>query len=319
MLPRPDARISDPTATLSKNPMTRRALLICCCALGLSFALGACSGLPLQSAWSGHPTKLSGDDKAWDQQTPLTIQDVDVRALNDGQTLTLRLASVAEHVKDQWMGVYGQSLLLLFDPSGRAPLSQGLRLSLVPPPGLQPPWDPHREPEYVWRSDDRVELVQRGDGGVYRPRPISADDASWEIHFKDQTLVYLVRVPLRRPQGWDLGLAPGRSLGLRIQTTPIDPHVALALHPAQDSRVASQSFRNSSLSMTNVAAVGESLTAADGTTYSPSGSSGSIHEVVPLGGAPAVAQRTMQPYPAPVNVPDPIDLDLQLRLAPAAP
>ncbi|HTB34285.1 MAG TPA: hypothetical protein VK842_05445 [bacterium] len=290
-----------------------RRLLIVLPLLGL----GACAGLPLESGWSSLPVALSGDDKSWDDQKPVLLQDVDLRARNDGQFLYLRLASITEHVKDQWMGVYGQSLLLLFDPTGRQPLRQGLRLTLLPPPGTRPPWNPKDEPEYVWRSDDRVELVERRDDGSYQPRPIRQEDAAWEIHFKDQTLVYLLRVPLRRDHGWNLGLEPGRSLGLRIRTTDIDPHVAMALRPTHDGRVPSTSFRNSSLSLTNVAATGASLTAADGSTYDPSGSSGSIHETVALGGAPGVAMKQMAPYPAPVNVPDPIDLDLSLNLAPA--
>jgi len=286
-------------------------------ALGLLLSLAACAGVPLQSTWLDRPMAATDNDKDWEGQAPLRLQDVDLRVRNDGQYLYLRLASATEHVKDQWMGVYGQSLLLLFDPTGRDPLGQGLRLTLVPPQGAQPPWDPHHEPEYVWRSDDRVELVRRDENGVYLPQPIHQEDAGWEIHFKDQVLVYQVKVPLAQARGWNLGLAPGRDLGLRILTTPIDPHVAMALRPDHDSRVPSQGYRSSSLGMTNVAAVGDSLTASDGTTYSPGGSSNSIHETVPLGGGagPGAAQKTLAPYPAPVNVPDPLDLQLQVHLA----
>jgi hypothetical protein len=283
--------------------------------IGLCLALASCASLPLPSTWSDKPMDLAKDDQDWEAQAPWLMQDVDIRARNDGQYLYLRLASIAEHVKDQWMGVYGQSLLLLFDATGRSPLGQGLRLTLVPPQGAPPPWDPHNEPEYVWRSDDRVELVRRSDDGAYLPQPITQDDASWEIHFKGQVLVYQLRIPLRQARGWNLGLAPGATLGLRIRTTDIDPHVAMQLRGAVDTRVPSQAFRGSALSMTNVAATGVSLTAADGSTYGSPGSTGSIHESVALGGIPGVAEKRLQPYPAPVNVPDPLDLDLRLRLA----
>jgi hypothetical protein len=295
-----------------------RSLLYRLATLGLLLSFAACAGLPLQSSWSIKAPAETGEDDTWDEPKPLLLQDVDVRARNDGQYLYLRLASITEHVKDQWMGVYGQSLLLLFDPTGRAPQRQGLRLTLLPPAGLRPPWDPHNEPEYVWRSDDRVELVRRDDQGAYQPQPIRQQDASWEIHFKGQILVYQVRIPLQQAHGWNLGLAPGRSVGLRIRTTDIDPHVAMEFRGAQDHRVPSTGFRNSSLSMTNVAATGDSLTAADGSTYSPGGSTGSIHQTVPLSGNdPGVAEKKLAPYPAPVNVPDPIDLDLLIRLASA--
>jgi hypothetical protein len=283
--------------------------------IGLLLALASCASLPLQSTWTPAPLDLAKGDQAWEDQPPLLLQDVDLRARNDGQYLYLRLASIAEHVKDQWMGVYGQSLLLFFDPSGRAPLSQGLRLTLVPPQGAPPPWDPHNEPEYVWRSDDRVERILRREDGSYAPQPITQEDASWEMHFQGQTLVYQLRVPLRQARGWNLGLAPGDALGLRIRSTGIDPHVALALRGGVDSRVPSEGFRNSSLDLTNVAATGVSLTAADGSSYAPPGSSGNIHQTVSLGGIPGLAEKRLKPYPAPVNVPDPLDLDLQLRLA----
>jgi len=285
--------------------------------LALLLPLSSCAVLPLPSAWTAKPLVLAGNDRDWDRLPPVRLQDVELKACNDGQSLTLRLSSMAEHVKHQWMGVYGQSLLLLFDPSGRAPLAQGLRLTLTPPTGAQPPWDPKREPEYVWSSADKVELVQRADGGGYLPRPIRPSDAEWEMHFQGQTLVYQVRVPLRQERGWDLGLAPGQTLGLRVRTTAIDPHVAMAMRPAFDSRVPSTAFRNTSVALTNVAATGDSPTAADGSYIDPSGSSGSVHQNLTLGSAPGAAQKRLADYPAPVNVPDPLDLDLSLRLAPA--
>ena len=292
--------------------MRRSSLTLLC----LPLALAACSAAPVRSTWAAQPPPANGPDPAAVAPAALTASDMDLWASNDGKRLYLTLSSVAEHVKDQWMGVYSQSLLIFLDPSERHPGAEGLRLTLDPPAGVAPPWDPHREQDYVMGSGDRLERVRRRPSGGLEAVPIRPQDADWEIHFEGPRLVHRLSLPLTQAQCWDLGLAPGRHLGVRVETTAIEPHLAmnfrLAHEPAKVSgtakagagKAASQPPADAGSLATQVRQDAALANAMDAQRLDPT-----------RGGAQAT--RIMEPYPAPNQVPDPLQIDLQLLLAPA--
>lgn len=315
------------TATMATTTTTepKRRLL-----LALPLLAAACGGLPVRGAWVAQAPPANGPDPITRGAPLLSQDDVDLWASNDGHKLYLTLSSVAEHVKDQWMGVYGQSLLLFFDPGERHPDREGLRLTLSPPAGLKPPWDPRRGQAYVLASADRVERVRRARDGQLEDRPIRPQDVDWEIHFEGPRLVYRLTLPLTQAQGWNLGLKPGRRLGLHLETTAVDPRRAMAFseahlppklarfHSPTATASAGALSPSASLSPTleiqtqapapdnTVAAAlrqrAAQLAAMDPGRLSPANGDGPAVEVLP-------------PNPPPNQVPDPLDISLRLQLA----
>lgn len=280
--------------------MPRPLALICAAALALS----GCVNLPLRSTWAAQAPSLAGPDPGWILAGSLAQDDLEIQARNDDDFLYLRLASTAEHVKDQWMGIYGQSLLIFFDPDGRHPREDGLRLSLEPPAGLPPPWNAAHEPDYVVASADRLEHVHRMANGLLEPLPIRPQDVDWEMHFEGHRFCYVLRIPLSQPQGWNLGLVPGRRLRLDVETTPVDPHVALAFRPAKDSRVKAGGL-----------APPKAPDDPSAGTSAPTTSLPNLH-LLAQDQAGDGSIHAMDPNKAPYQVPDPLAMDLWLQLSP---
>ena len=298
------------------------------CLLAVPLAAAACAPLPVRSAWVAQPPPANGPDPVAVAPAALSQGDVDLWASNDGQRLYLTLSTAADHVKHQWLGVWGQSLLVLLDPSGRHPDAQGLRLTLTPGAGLAPPWDPHKELDYLLACADRLERVGRGADGGLQALPVTARDADWEIHFEGPRLVYRLSLPLTQAQGWDLGLAPGRRLDVHLQTTPIDPHQALAFREAH----APVRLSPSAEAFAPVAASGsaQALSGSAQDAGPPPGSNlakrlrmeadlSNAQDARHGDYAGAIGQttRALPPYPPPNQVPDPLDVQAQILLAPA--
>jgi hypothetical protein len=301
--------------------------------LALALTLGACAPLPIRSAWVAQPPPANGPDPAAAAPAALSQGDVDVWVSNDAQRLYLTLSTVTDHVKEQWLGVWGQSLLILLDPGDRHPDAQGLRLTLTPPSGLEPPWDPRKELSYLMASDDRLERVGLGDDGGLHDLPVTAQDADWELHFEGPRLVYRLSLPLARAQGWDLGLAPGRRLGLHVLTSPVEPHRAMAFREAHaPARWNPPSGGPKTGSGTAQAVSGTAQAGGGGPPDDSPRLSGDQMKHLSLeadlsnaqaarrgdySGAMGQATRALQPYPAPNQVPDPVDIHAQVQLAPA--
>jgi hypothetical protein len=194
----------------------------------LALLASGCSGLPLKSAWSQGPQPLDADASRWASISPTAQTDLELSAMNDGNTLTLFLRSQARHVKAQVLGAYGQELRLWFDPQCRKRRINGLSLSFSPPKDKAYPFKAAEEWTYLSASGRHLAILMPGKEAYAAALSGAAAALPLQVQVPKGELAVEIQVPLKAGQGrpWGLDARPGQDLDFMVETTPISAEAA---------------------------------------------------------------------------------------------
>jgi hypothetical protein len=183
-------------------------------AIMLVLGCASCAGIPQGARWTPLSPPLSDLDGEWDRTHEVIAEGVRIKAMNSGQDLHLRFETDDPVLQDEFSGQYGQSLLLWI---ASGPGGHGLRIDFKPKGGASVSVDP------VSNMDRSVTLLGPPMEGYPRPWTEGTEGLELTSQMDSGTLIYELRLPLepRSPGSFGLGLKPGDSLRLNIETSKL--------------------------------------------------------------------------------------------------
>jgi hypothetical protein len=210
--------------------MNRCSVFLCTCA-GALLQFACSSSVELSSSWKDREIVIDGRDTEWkDATTFVRSASSDVGVRNDGDYLYFCLQTSERTVQFQ---IVRLGLTVWFDPSGGSEKSFGIRFPLggigrrVALPDQDDPRPLFEDDQLQARHD--FELVRTG-GEKTRLSPMDANGIFVRMGMREKTLVYELRVPMRRTREhpYAVGIDTSQTVGIGIETEELSSdHAAM--------------------------------------------------------------------------------------------